>query len=183
MKLMNPEWRDRIQHWIKCLAFDLYRPFGEIKWEACRTMEQLSYEEAMQLPFSPVEPGFTWGEQWEYCWFRGRVTIPQELEGKRVIMSLVPGGESVLFVNGQSFGTYRADWNIPPYAEAHHWIEDNYLTREAKAGETFDIVMEVYAGPYFPTLSGACDYGPHLEGLKTNPLKKLRSHYELYRST
>ena len=171
MNLMNPEWKDRIQHWIKCLSFDLYQPFGEIKWEACRTMEQLSYEEAMQLPFVPVEPGFTWGEQWEYCWFRGRVTIPAELEGKRVVMSLVPGGESVLFVNGTSFGTYRADWNLPPYAEPHHWIEDNYLTREAKAGETFDIVMEVYAGHFFPTLSGACDYGPHLEGFKANPLK------------
>lgn len=171
MEILNSEWRMRIDHWIKCLSFDLYRPFGEIKWEACRTMEQLSYDEAMQLPFSTVEPGFTWGEQWEYCWFRGRVTIPQELDGKRVIMSLVPGGESVLFVNGQSFGTYRADWNLPPYAEAHHWVEDNYLTREAKAGETFDIVMETYAGHYFPTLSGACDYGPHLEGLKTNPLK------------
>jgi len=168
---MNPEWRDRIGHWIKCLAFDFYQPAGEIKWEACRTMEQLSYEEAMKLPFTPVEPGYTWGEQWEYCWFRGRITIPEELEGKRIIMSLVPGGESVLFVNGISFGTYRADWNLPPYAQPHHWVEDNYLTREAKAGDTFEIVMETYAGHYFPTLSGACDYGPHLEGFKTNPLQ------------
>lgn len=171
MDVMNSEWRDRLNHWMRCIDFDLYRAFGEIKWEACRTMEELSYEEAMKLPYVPVEPGYTWGNEWEYCWFRGRVTIPEELEGKRVILSLVPGGESVLFVNGTSFGTYRADWNLPPYAEKHHWIEDNYLTREAKAGETFDIVMETYAGHYFPTLSGACDYGPHMEGFKTDPLK------------
>ncbi len=171
MNIITTEWKDRIQHWIKCLGFDFYQPMGEIKWEACRTMEQLSYDEAMQLPFTAVEPGFTWGEQYEYCWFRGRVTIPEELEGKRVIMSLVPSGESVLFVNGRSFGTYRADWNLPQYAQPHHWLEDNYLTREAKAGETFDIVMETYAGHYFPTLSGDCAYGPHMEGLKVNPLK------------
>lgn len=172
MKIMIPEWKDRIQHWMNCLDFDLYHPFGEIKWEAFRTMEQLSLEEAMKQKFVPVEPGFTWGEHWEYCWFRGQIVIPEELDGKRVVMSLKPSGESNLFVNGISFGTYRADWNLPPYAEAHHWIVDNTLAREAKAGQVYDIVMETYAGHYFPTQEGACAYGPHMEGFKVNPLKE-----------
>lgn len=170
MKIMIPEWKDRIQHWINCLNFDLYHPYGEIKWEAFRTMEQLSFEEAMEREFAPVEPGFTWGEHWEYCWFRGRIVIPEELVGKRVAMSLKPGGESNLFVNGISFGTYRADWNLPPYAEAHHWIEDNVLAREAEAGQIYDIVLETYAGHYFPTQEGSCAYGPHMEGRIVNPL-------------
>lgn len=96
MKIMIPEWKDRIQHWLDCLDFDLYHPFGEIKWEAFRTMEQLSLEDAMKQEFVPVEPGFTWGEHWEYCWFRGRVSIPEELDGKRVAISLKPGGESLI---------------------------------------------------------------------------------------
>ena len=28
MKYMNPEWRDRLSHWINTLKKDLYRPLG-----------------------------------------------------------------------------------------------------------------------------------------------------------
>ena len=103
MGIMSSEWRGRLQHWMRTLKDDFYRPLGEISWEAFRTMEHLSQEEAMNGPFEPVEPGFTWGKTWEYCWFRGKVVLPAEAQGKRIVMDLKPDGESTLFVNGQEF--------------------------------------------------------------------------------
>ena len=61
MGIMSSEWRGRLQHWMRTLKDDFYRPLGEISWEAFRTMDHLSQEEAMNGPFEPVEPGFTWG--------------------------------------------------------------------------------------------------------------------------
>ena len=78
MGIMSSEWRGRLQHWMRTLKDDFYRPLGEISWEAFRTMEHLSQEEAMNGPFEPVEPGFTWGKTWEYCWFRGKVVLPAD---------------------------------------------------------------------------------------------------------
>ena len=167
MKVMHSEWTDRIQHWIRTLKEDFYEPLGEISWEAFRTREHLKPEEAASCTFTKAEPGFTWGETWEYCWFRGSVTLPAEAEGKRIVMRLTPGGESTLFVNGKSFGTYRADW----VSEAHHYMEDNVLTRKGQAGEEYSILMETYAGHYYPD-AGGCATGPVLPGAYQDPLKE-----------
>ncbi len=169
MKVMNAEWRDRVDHWVRTLKEDFYEPLGEITWRASRTMEHLSPEEAQMLTFVPVHPGFVWGDTWEYCWFQGSVILPQRAEGKRIVLNLAPDGESTLFVNGKSFGTYRAPW----VSERHHYVEDNVLTREAKAGEQFDILMETYAGHYYPEApTGGCATGPVLPGLYQDPLEE-----------
>ena len=156
MGIMSSEWRGRLQHWMRTLKDDFYRPLGEISWEAFRTMDHLSQEEAMNGPFEPVEPGFTWGKTWEYCWFRGKVVLPAEAQGKRIVMDLKPDGESTLFVNGQEFGTYRASW----VTQKHHFVEDNVLTTDAVAGTEYEILMETYAGHYYPeSPDGGCATG------------------------
>ena len=171
MKLISSEWEERIKHWIRTLKEDLYQPLGEIQWEACRTWEHISPQEAQNLKYEPVAPGFTWGQSYEYCWFRGSITLPAGADGKRIVLRLQPGGESTLFINGESFGTYRADW----VNEAHHYIEDNVLTREAKAGETYEILMETYAGHYYAQVPDAHSAtGPVLPGLFQNPLEEGR---------
>ena len=48
MKLMHSEWQDRVKHWVRTLRDDFYEPLGEIRWEAFRTMDHLSPEEALQ---------------------------------------------------------------------------------------------------------------------------------------
>jgi alpha-mannosidase len=85
-------------------------------------------------------------------------------------MNLAPGGESTIFVNGEAFGTYRADW----IGEDHHYMVDNYLTRDAKAGDRYDILMETYAGHYYATAGYGCYTGPVLpEGTQfIDPLKE-----------
>ncbi len=168
MKVMQSEWRDRLDHWIRTLRDDIYRPLGEMKWEACRIWEHISAEEAEKLAYEPVCAGYTWGELWEYCWFRTAVTLPETAEGQRIVMNLSPGGESTLFVNGQSFGTYRADW----IWDDLHYISDNVLTGSGRAGERFEIRMETYAGQFFAEApSGGCATGPVLPGSFADPLQ------------
>nr|WP_304954810.1 glycoside hydrolase family 38 C-terminal domain-containing protein [uncultured Acetatifactor sp.] len=161
MKLVHSEWKDRVKHWMRTLRDDLYEPLGEISWEAYPTMEYLTPEEAQKGPFEPVSPGYTWGHVWEYCWFRGSVTLPEQAKGQRIVMDLKPQGESTLFVNGKSFGTYRASWVNEP----HHFIEDNVLSTCAEGGERFDLLMETYAGHFIPEApTGGCATGPVLPG-------------------
>ena len=161
MNLMHSEWKDRVKHWMRTLRDDLYDPLGEISWEAYPTMEYLTPEEAQKGPFEPVSPGYTWGHVWEYCWFRGSITLPEQAKGQRIVMDLKPQGESTLFVNGKSFGTYRASWVNEP----HHFIEDNVLSTCAEGGERFDLLMETYAGHFIPEApTGGCATGPVLPG-------------------
>ena len=167
MSVLHSEWRDRISRWIRTLEDDFYRPLGEIELSACRTMEELSFEEAQKLEFTPVSPGYTWGKTYEYCWMKGSITLPEEAEGRWMIMRLKPQGETTLFVNGKAFGTYRGDWINEP----HHYMEDNILTTSGRAGETFELMMEVYAGHYYPD-AGGCATGPVLPGSFQDPLKE-----------
>ncbi|WP_408071707.1 alpha-mannosidase [Butyrivibrio sp. JL13D10] len=166
MNVMHSEWRDRISHWVRTLKDDFYEPLGEMEWEAAVTMKQLGMENLGDLKFRPVEPGFTWGNTYEYCWFRTKITLPENSNGKRIVMELKPGGESTLFVNGKSFGTYRADWVWVP----HHYIEDNVLTACAEGGEEYEVLMETYAGHYYPEApTGGCATGPVLPGAFVDP--------------
>ena len=165
MKLMHSEWRDRVKHWMRTLKDDFYEPLGEISWEAFTTMEYLTPGEAEKGSFMPVAPGYTWGREWEYGWFKGSITLPERAEGERIVMDLKPDGESTLFVNGKAFGTYRASWVDEP----HHFMEDNVLSFCAKEGEHFDLLMETYAGHFMPEApTGGCATGPVLPGAYTD---------------
>ena len=161
MKLMHSEWQDRVKHWVRTLRDDFYEPLGEIRWEAFRTMDHLSPEEALQGHFTSVEPGFIWGKTWEYCWFKGTVILPKAAEGKRIVMNLDAGGESTVFVNGKAFGNYRAAWVDEP----HQFIEDNCLAVSGKEGDTYEILMETYAGHFYPEApTGGCATGTGVAG-------------------
>ena len=123
MKYMHSEWQKRLSRWIETLKKDLYLPLGDIAMEAFMTMDHLSPEQAMQQTFTPIAPGTQWGHTWEYCWMKSQITLPKEAEGKRIVMDLHTGGETTVFVDGMSFGTYRAEWVQTP----HHYIVDNVL--------------------------------------------------------
>lgn len=172
IKIMSAEYTIRVAHWIRVLQEELYEPLGEIHWEACRTMDQLTVGEALQRSFVPVEPGYTWGNTWEYCWFKGKVTLPEAAAGKRIVLNLKPGGESNLFVNGAAFGTYRSE-RLESMTEPHHFMVDNYITRAGVPGESYDIMMETYAGHYYPEAGGDCGaYGPVIDGMYGDSLQE-----------
>ena len=60
----------------------------------------------------------------------------------------------------------------------HHFIVDNCLTASGEAGRSYDLLLEAYAGHFFPqswTMHGCCT-GPVLPGSYTDPKEgKLRT--------
>ncbi len=162
MKMLHSEWEGRLNHWIHTLTKDFYEPLGELEWTYFRTMDRIEPKDAARLAVNPAKPGLRWGRNREYAWFKTSVEMPKEAAGKRIVLNLEPGGESTLFVNGRSFGTYRASW----LGTKHQFYSDNALTENAAAGERFDILMETYAGHDFPESElGGCCTGPVLPGL------------------
>ncbi|MGG6309254.1 glycoside hydrolase family 38 C-terminal domain-containing protein [Paenibacillus macerans] len=107
---------------------------SSIDFSGFTTMEQLFIHEMDGQPFRSVAPGQQWGEKWGYGWFRGAVVVPEEAEGKRLVVKLDFGSEATVYINGIVSGA--KDLN-------HHYLT---LTRSAKAGDRFEIVAEAYAG-------------------------------------
>lgn len=156
---MKPEWKDRVKHWMNVLEKEFYEPLGEIALEGFETTEMLAPEEAEQRDFAPMRPGTAWGLKWHYCWMRGEIVLPERAAGQRIAMDLRQGGEATLFVNGEAFGTRRAEWVSVP----HHYICDQVLTLSAAPGERFHLLMEAYAGHDYP--------GEHQGGCATGPVR------------
>ncbi len=166
LKYMHSEWQQRLRHWLATLEKDLYLPLGPIGVESFFTMDHLTPEDAARGSFAPMAPGTKWGHTWEYCWMRGRVVLPEAAAGRRVALDLQTGGESTVFVDGRSFGTRRAEWVHVP----HHYIVDNFLTESGEPGRAYDLLIEAYAGHFFPESElGGCATGPVLPGSYTDP--------------
>ena len=154
---MLPEWQGRLRHWIHTLEKEFYEPVADVAFEGFCTYDMLDPAEAEKGPFAPMPVGTPWGRTWEYAWFRADLTIPESARGKTVVMDLQTGGESTVFVDGEAFGTRRAEW----VKEAHHYISDQILTRCAVPGDTYRLLLETYAGHDFPSSpAGACCTGP-----------------------
>ncbi len=166
MRYMTSEWSGRLSYWMETLKKDFYRPLGPIPVEGALTMEELTLPEAERLAYHPMEPGTPWGRNWEYCWMRGRIRLPEEAGGKRIAMNLETGGETTVYVDGVSFGTCRADWVRIP----HQFIVDNCLTRQGEPGREYELLMEAYAGHFYPVgTTGNTSTGPVLPGDYQDP--------------
>ena len=143
---MRPEWEARLKHWIATLEREFYEPMGDIPLEGYCTYDMLSPEEAEGRGFAPMTVGTPWGRAWEYAWLRGDIVLDERARGQRSVMNLQAGGEATLFVNGEAFGTRRAEW----VKEAHHYLCDQLLTMNGQPGQRFHLLMEAYAGHDFP---------------------------------
>ncbi len=163
---LKAEWSRRLDYWMLALTEDFYLPLGEICFEGFETFEQLGREVAAKQEFKPMPVGTEWGQTWQYCWLRSKIVLPKAAEGNVIVMNLNPGGESTLFVNNQEFGTKRAEWVTIP----HHYFSDNFLTESGKKGESFDLLIESYAGHYYPeSVFGGVATGPVLPGSYQDP--------------
>ena len=154
---MRPEWKDRVKHWMDVLEKEFYEPLGEIALEGFETMDMLAPQEAETGRFAPMPAGTVWGPRWGYLWLRGEIVLPEEAAGQMIVMDLRQGGEATVFVEGEAFGTRRAEWVSVP----HHYICDQMLTASAEPGERHKLLIEAYAGHGYPREEqGACATGP-----------------------
>ena len=160
MKTLTSEWKERIAYWIKTLKKDLFWTIETISWETAACEDMLTVQEAAGLSFTPAQKGMVWGREYEYRWFKAELCLPASCEGERIVLNLKPGCESTLFVNAVPFGTFRADWIL----EEHHYLVDNTISMCAHPGDKYTIMMESYAGHFFPKAHENCSVGPVLPG-------------------
>ncbi len=165
MKYMHSEWVGRLGHWINTLKQDIYLPLGDIAFEGFYTMDHLTPEQALQGSFQRIPAGTKWGRMYEYCWLKATVTVPDG-GAPRYALNLPVGSEATIFLDGKAFGTYRADWVSDPL----HYIVDNFLPEGEPAGTTHELLVEAYAGHFFPQSSlGGCATGPVMPGTYQDP--------------
>ena len=128
------QWQDRLRIWAEQFPKHYYARQGSLSLSFYPTMEHLPLEQAVQGPFRPVAPGEKWGKKWEYGWFCTQFTVPEHVAGQRLVFTLNPAEEMLVWVNGAEAGAID---------KKHCYIT---LTRCAKAGDTYEIVAECYAG-------------------------------------
>ena len=126
------QWEDRLRIWAEQFPKHYFRSHAAMELSYYTTMEHLRFDEAVKGQY--VAAPATWGKKWEYAWFKTHITIPSELEGKRVVFTLGCGEEMLVWVNGVESGAID---------KKHRFIT---LSRCTKAGETYEIYAECYAG-------------------------------------
>ena len=143
---MNIEQCDQLAQCLDALRRDFYHPLGVIDFSGFRTAESLTPAEAQARDRTPMSAGTLLTVPWEYGWLFADFTLPEAARGERIVLSLQPGGESTIFLNGRAFGTRRAEW----VAAAHHLLVDQTIARCASGGERFSLALEVYGGTPLP---------------------------------
>ena len=138
--------RQRFEMWKDELKNHLYTPVGTVSFQFCTTLGHPAPDEAEKMPLSPCPVGTKWGGMWEYGWFFADVTLPESCEGRRVVLFSRMGGEQLVYANGKAIGSVDLK---------HAYVT---LTRAGRAGETFHLQIESYAG-----------HGPRLETLGPCP--------------
>lgn len=157
---MTKEWESRISMWINVLKNRLYTPVQELRFSCFTTDEYLTCRQAARQEGRAIREGDRWGKEWQYGWFKSRVTLGDWAAGQRVVLDLNFGGEATLFVNGEAFGTRRADW----VSERYHFLVDNWLEKTQAENETVELLAEVYAGHDRPPEVGEATAGPVQKG-------------------
>ena len=128
------QWEDRLRIWAEQFPKHYVKKAAALQLEYFTTMEHLTLADGAKGLFSPAPNGLQWGEKWQYGWFRTAFTVPRELEGKRLVLHLGCSEEMLVWINGVESGAID---------KKHKWIT---LTRSAKAGDTYQILAECYAG-------------------------------------
>lgn len=95
--------------------------------------------------FSPCEDGAVFEGQGIYCWFKGKYTVPEELEGRTLfVYPKIRGYEGMLWVDGKPYGNFASKMIV--HSHGNHYCD--MLCREAHGGQTMELAFEYYANHY-----------------------------------
>jgi len=134
---LTKEWRHRIMAWRHELAKHFYQAIGIVPLKAAFTFDQYRLQDALQtLSFNPIEPGDGWGAKWEYGWFKGEITLPEEVDGQIIALIMDVGAESAVYINGDYAGAVD---------EFHKTI---LITELAKTGDRFRVARNGVQGQH-----------------------------------
>ncbi len=144
------EYQGKVNVLEQAMPKRMYTPIGEVEYTGFFTYDKLTLEAAKRHERMALPQGMEWGRKWEYGWFFAEITIPKECEGKRIGFDAFGrknmvrdeaylGGEGIVYVNGKIYGA----------VDKEHMLIT--LSRDAKAGETYHIAMELYGGHRGPS--------------------------------
>ncbi|MFW6152467.1 MAG: alpha-mannosidase, partial [Verrucomicrobiota bacterium] len=114
------------------------------------TMDHLTPEQARGLKFRTVRPGRRWGRIWGTGWFRLRIVVPDEFDGKELFLIFDNGGECIIFDGSNMLGSL----------DRHH--REQPIIRKARAGEKLELFIEAGANGPFGNFRGRTAGVPEL---------------------
>ncbi|MBR4727518.1 MAG: alpha-mannosidase [Clostridia bacterium] len=121
----------------------LYQPVGALA-HAQGLTTQAHFRAVPAEGFAPIEPGTSWGGEWQNLWVKGDFTVPAELDGQALyLLSDCGGCEQLFFLNGEPKGLFNT--KNKDYIGGNHAAQ--YLG-VGKAGETLQLAFECYAGHF-----------------------------------
>lgn len=95
--------------------------------------------------YRTIAPGERWGDEGVYGFFKFDYTVPERLAGRPLfLMPHTQGYESLLWVDGQPFGTYAT--KIVVTTHGNHYCD--MIRMNPQSGEKIDLCVEVYCGHY-----------------------------------
>ena len=138
--LLDPKIPGKIERLDKTYSALRFATVSSLDIEIAETFEHFrGVPPDGALTWTPVASGRRWGDSFMSAWFRGRVAIPEAVDGAKVYISAQTGGsESLFLVDGIHRGVF--DVNHPV----------RLLSLEARAGDEHEIYLEAYAGHTFP---------------------------------
>lgn len=132
----------RLESTLEPYAFST---IGQVKVKKFETEKQYHSIPEDDSLFTDVEKGDIWGGEGVYCWFKGKVTIPEEYQGQNIYVNPKVGGyEAMLWVNGVPSGTFAI--KIVRTGHGNHYCD--LLTKGSDNLKEVDLCIEFYAGHY-----------------------------------
>lgn len=136
---------NKLERFVQTLEDRLFITAGEAEtigiYETTEPLDRIP-EESLYRP-----QGKRYGGIGVYAWFRGRFTVPEELDGKELFLYPRMGYyEATLWVNGTIHSNYAAKHLNGSHG--NHWC--NRITAAARAGETYDFALECYCWHHTP---------------------------------
>jgi len=135
--LLDPKIPTKIVHLEKTYDLLRFALVERIEMEMAETREH--FRGLPDLDYRPVDTGTKWGENWGNAWFKGALTVPQELNGETLYIRAETGGTESLFLVDD---IHRGVFDI------FHPVR--LLDLKAQGGKTYRIALEAYAGHSFP---------------------------------
>jgi alpha-mannosidase len=133
----------RFEDTLEAMIFDRK---DSVDFKIFRTTERLTTVPADEL-FEDIKRGETWGGEHAYAWFKTTYTVPAELDGQAIyIWPDMNCYEGMLFVDGVPYGIFAN--KVHQTAHGNHYCA--LIDLNAKAGKTYEIAIELYAGHYIP---------------------------------
>ncbi len=100
--------------------------------------------------WEPISRGQTWGGAFSYAWFRCNYTVQETDKNKKLLLLPNTGApESLLYLNGKPRGLFDICYDETlGNSPREHGVQP--LTLDARPGQSFEILLECYAGHFLP---------------------------------